>query len=338
MKNATRLLFNAYMARIAQLNGVDSAGQKFAATPAVQQTLENHMRDSSKFLGLINMMGVDNQGGDKLGLLGTDLIGSTADTANGDERQTFDPTSLDAFGYFCSQTNFDTHIRFALLDAWAHLPNFQEKVRDFILHAQAMTRIAIGFNGTSRAATSDKQANPLMQDVNIGWLQKFRSHAASRVMTESTDAQGTVTYGAAGDYKNLDAMVYDAVANLIEPQYAEGTDLVVLCGRGLLDDKYFTVLNQDNPPTEQVASDVVMSTRRLGQLPAMRVPYFPADTLMVTPLNNLSIYWQKETRRRHVMENPKRDRIENYESTNEAYVVEDYQAGCVIENITRVDA
>ncbi|WP_421722544.1 phage major capsid protein, P2 family [Alloalcanivorax xenomutans] len=337
MQNATRSLFNAYLARIAQLNGVDSAGQKFAATPAVQQKLEDRLLEQSDFLSSINVIGVDNQGGEKLGLLGTELIGSTADTASGTERQTFDPTSLDAVGYFCSQTNFDTHIRYALLDAWRHLPNFQEKVRDFILKAQALTRIAIGFNGMSRAATSDRGANPLMQDVNIGWLQKYRDHAANRVMTESTAAQGTVTYGASGDYKNLDSLVYDAVSNLIEPQYSESTDLVVLVGRGLLHDKYFNVLNRDTPPTEMVASDKVMSTRRLGELPALRIPYFPANTLMVTPLSNLSIYWQKETRRRHVMDNPKLDRVENYESTNEAYVVEDYAGGCVVENITKAD-
>lgn len=30
---------------------------------------------------------------------------------------------------------------------------------------------------------------------------------------------------------------------------------------------------------------------------------------------------------------PKRDRIENYESINEDYVIEDYAAGCLVENI-----
>nr|WP_243864498.1 P2 family phage major capsid protein [Burkholderia pseudomallei] len=33
------------------------------------------------------------------------------------------------------------------------------------------------------------------------------------------------------------------------------------------------------------------------------------------------------------MDNPKRDRIENYESSNDAYVVEDFGCGCVAENI-----
>ncbi|ENE5305602.1 P2 family phage major capsid protein [Escherichia coli] len=39
------------------------------------------------------------------------------------------------------------------------------------------------------------------------------------------------------------------------------------------------------------------------------------------------------TRRRSVIDNPKRDRIENFESVNEAYVVEDYRCAALVENI-----
>lgn len=37
---------------------------------------------------------------------------------------------------------------------------------------QALDRIMIGFNGVKRAKTSDRDANPMLQDVNKGWLQK----------------------------------------------------------------------------------------------------------------------------------------------------------------------
>ena len=53
----------------------------------------------------------------------------------------------------------------------------------------------------------------------------------------------------------------------------------------------------------------------------------------ITRLDNLSIYWQEGTRRRTIVDNAKRDRIENYESSNEAYVVEDHGAMAVVENI-----
>lgn len=54
---------------------------------------------------------------------------------------------------------------------------------------------------------------------------------------------------------------------------------------------------------------------------------------MVTSLENLSIYFMDESHRRHMEENAKRDRVENYESMNIDYVVEDYAFGCLIENI-----
>ncbi|STU54507.1 phage major capsid protein [Klebsiella pneumoniae subsp. pneumoniae] len=53
--------------------------------------------------------------------------------------------------------------------------------------------------------------------------------------------------------------------------------------------------------------------------------------MLITRLDNLSIYWQEDTRRRSVIDNPKRDRIENFESVNEAYVVEDYRCVALVE-------
>ncbi|CAJ5223331.1 Phage major capsid protein [Burkholderia pseudomallei] len=76
-----------------------------------------------------------------------------------------------------------------------------------------------------------------------------------------------------------------------------------------------------------------MSQKRIGNLPAVRVPFFPKRALMVTKLSNLSIYYQEGARRRTLKEVPERDRIENYESSNDAYVVEDFGCGCVAENI-----
>jgi hypothetical protein len=75
---------------------------------------------------------------------------------------------------------------------------------------------------------------------------------------------------------------------------------------------------------------------RIGGLQGVQVPFIPDGTMMVTTMENLSIYYQNGGRRRHVMDNPKRNRIENYESSNEAYVLEDFGAGAVVENITLV--
>ncbi|MGK8939190.1 phage major capsid protein, P2 family [Stutzerimonas stutzeri] len=332
MRNDTRRLFNAYLAQLCSLHGIDDATTKFTAAPSVVQTLETRIQESSEFLSRINMVGVAEQSGEKIGLGITGPIAGTTDTSTQD-RQTSDVSSLDDRGYTCTQTNFDTHIRYAQLDAWAKFPDFQARLRDAILRRQALDRILIGWNGTSRAATSNPATNPLRQDVNVGWLQKMRTENATRVLAEVVSASGQITIGDTGDYKNLDALVFDLVNEMIEPWYQEDPDLVVICGRKLLADKYFPIVNQTHAPTEQLAADIVISQKRVGNLPAVRVPYFPATGLMVTRLDNLSLYWQEGARRRHVMDNAKRDRVENYESSNDAYVIEDLGCAAMAENI-----
>ncbi|SOZ49250.1 hypothetical protein CBM2615_A120108 [Cupriavidus taiwanensis] len=97
------------------------------------------------------------QEGDKVGLGVSGPVASTTDTSAQD-RQTSDIAALDDRGYRCEQTNSDTHITYRMLDAWAKFPDFQTRIRDAILRRQALDRIMIGFNGLSRAATSNRAA------------------------------------------------------------------------------------------------------------------------------------------------------------------------------------
>lgn len=340
MQNKSRLVFNAYMAAIAQLNGVASASEKFTVDPSVQQKLETRIQESSEFLGKINLIGVSEQQGEKLGLgIGAPIAGTT-NTATTD-RVPSDPTSLDKLGYFCTQTNFDTFITYAKIDMWAKFPDFQTRIRDALIQRMALDRITIGFNGTSRAATSNKTTNPLLQDVNVGWLEKCRINAPARVLSQ-IGTTGKIQIGdsvaAAAGYKNLDALVLDAVNELIEPWYRNDTQLVAIVGRKLMADKYFPLVNKSQPNSEMLAADMIISQKRIGGLPAVQVPFLPDDAIAITRLDNLSIYWQEGARRRTIVDNAKRDRIENYESSNEAYVVEDHGAMCLIENIEVVAA
>ncbi|WP_419246215.1 phage major capsid protein, P2 family [Serratia sp. NFX21] len=340
MRKQTRFKFNAFMSRIAELNGIDTGDldKKFSVEPSVTQTIMTRVQDSSTFLTRINILPVREMKGEKIGMDVTGTIASTTDTAGGDERETADFATLDAEGYFCQQVNYDFHIRYNTLDLWARYQDFQTRLRDAIVKRQALDRIMIGFNGTHRAKTSNRVKFPLLQDIAPGWLQKYRENAPSRVMDKIVGEDGSVLsdkicVGAGGNYANLDALVMDATNNLIAPWYQEDPELVVICGRQLLADKYFPLVNQEQPNTEAMAADLIISQKRIGNLPAVRVPYFPADALLITRMDNLSIYWQEDTHRRHMVENSKRDRIENYESVNEDYVVEDYACGCLVENI-----
>ncbi|HGN0397269.1 TPA: P2 family phage major capsid protein, partial [Proteus mirabilis] len=152
----------------------------------------------------------------------------------------------------------------------------------------------------------------------------------------ATTAQ-PILVGKGQAYQNLDALVQDTVDTAIDPEYQDDTGLVVICGRKLLADKYFPLVNKDQDNSEKLAADTIISQKRIGGLPAVRAPFFPDNAFFITRLDNLSIYFLADSRRRQVLDNPKRDRIENYESVNEDFVVEDFRGVALVENIVFED-
>lgn len=333
MRNETRQAYNTLIKRVGDLNGVANATEKFSVTPSVQQKLENKIQESSEFLSKINIVGVTELEGEKLHLGISGPVASRTNTKLAD-RKTRDLTGLDRTGYKCSKTDFDTHIGYATLDMWAKFPDFQTRVRDVIVQRQALDRMLIGFHGVSIAETTDIIAHPMLEDVNKGWLQHLREDAPERVMSHGQTA-GKVKIGVGGDYLNLDAAVFDAIT-LLDPWFREDSGLVCIVGRELLHDKYFPLVNTKQPATETLAADVIISQKRLGGLPAVTVPYFPPHAFLITRFDNLSIYYQTSARRRQIVDNAKRDQIENYESSNDSYVVERNGMAALVENIELV--
>lgn len=367
MKNTTRLKFAAFVSQIALVNGLaapsdPSTGMtKFNVAPNVEQKLEDRIRNSSEFLQMINMIPVSEQEGSVLGVGVSSTIAGRKDTSGGARR---DPAAVGAatekHRYLCKKTNYDWSRRYAQIDAWAHRPEFETLIRDDILTQQALDRILIGFNGTSAAEDTDRVANPLLQDVNLGWLHKIRTDAPAQVMDDGAltvlntgadnvalkaiyvkagvtlyDAQvANSAVDAAADYSSLDALVLDAKRGIHE-RHRGDTDLVVIVGHDLLDDKYFNIAQKTgDTATEQEATDrILASTKMIGGLQAYRVSGFPANAILITKLSNLSIYWQEESRRRFLKDEPEFDRIANYESVNEAFVVEEYELAVLVENI-----
>jgi len=333
MKNTTRIVFNAYTAHLAEINGAPAGTTAFAVSPTVEQTLTDRIQESADFLKQINMPLVEQQSAEVLGMGTSGPVAGRTDTDKAD-RQPRSVTDLEKHTYLCQQTNFDTYTTYDQLDAWAKFPDFQTRVRDAIITRQGLDRIMIGWNGTSAAKDTDRNANPLLQDVNVGWLEHIRQDAPAQVMQEGVQGSGKIYVDATdGDYKNIDALVYDVVNELIKPWYQDDTELVVICGRKMLSDKYFPIINDAGDNQNKLAAQVLVSQKQIGGLKAVRVPFFPEDALLITKLSNLSIYWQEGARRRHIEEEPKRNRIVNYESSNDAYVVEDYDCAGLVENI-----
>ncbi|SBV94271.1 Capsid proteins [uncultured Alphaproteobacteria bacterium] len=329
MKNATRVLYAAYLKHLAEINGVASPEQKFAVSPTIEQTLEDRIQESAAFLSQVNVVGVDDQSAEVLGLgIGTPAAGRT-DTKTKD-RQPRAIHDMTGRTYTCKQTNFDTFITYNELDIWAKFKDFQTRIRDHIIRQIARDRLTIGFNGTSAAADTDLAANPLLQDVNVGWLQHIREDAPERVLSGLK-----VGTEAGADVRNLDALVQDAVGELLDPWYQDDSEIVAITGRTLLADKYLALTNSaaTDAPTEKAALATLTANKTLGGKLAKSVPFFPAKSILITKASNLSIYYQNGTRRRFVKENPARDRVEDFQSVNEAYVVEDLGACAFLENI-----
>lgn len=333
MRTETRRQFEGYTSQVAKLNNVSGVANTFSVEPTVQQSLEARIQESSAFLQAINMVGVNDLKGEKVGVGISGTIAGRTDTSGNGERNPSDPTSLVSNTYECQKTDFDTSLPYARLDAWAHRPEFQTLIRDTITQRQGLDRIMIGWHGTSIATTTNRVANPMLQDVNKGWLQKYREHAPERVMHEGEVAGKIKVGGTGADFENIDALVLDLVANMIDPWHQEDPNLVVICGRTLVHDKYFPIINKADAATEKVAAELILGTKRIGGLQPVVVPFFPAKSLMVTSLSNLSLYWQIASRRRHIIEQPNKNRVANFESSNDDYVVEDYGLGAIAENI-----
>jgi P2 family phage major capsid protein len=349
----TVIRFERYAANVAQLNGVASTVRTFAVAPSVEQKFEEKLKETIEFLGSINLETVGPQTGQTLGLETTRPIMGTKDTSGGARRDPSDPTdNAETNEYMCVQTNFDWSRRYDKLDAWKHKPEFETLLSMTILKQRGRDLIMCGWHGIARAATSNVVANPLLQDVAEGWLFKIGAKAPAQVFddgaltvnptkaiyiaagVELVNSAGTNTATADADYSSLDALVLDAKRLL--PEWHRGDNgLVVIVGHDLVDEKYFQIAQETGATaTEVEATDrILRSTKQLGGLNAIKVPYFPANQLLITRLDNLSIYNQEGTTRRRLVDEPEYDRIANYESVNLDYVVEDYELVVHVKNI-----
>lgn len=329
-----RQQFTAYRQDVAHHNGVESTKHTFAVAPAPAQRILNAYQQSADFLNLINMMFVDEGSGQKIGLhVGTSIAGTT------DTRKT--PRSPVAAGslslddeYLCTQTNYDLAYYYSLMNAWSHMPDFKKNLQAMVVRAVALDKLCIGFNGLYRALTSDRTANPLLQDVKKGWLQKIREFAPEQNYAGEDDGNGktVLKVGANSEFKTLDGLVEHAIEEMIAEQYHD-TELVAICGRGVLSDKYLPLLNKTQDPTEQLAARTIYANKQLGTIPAMHVPHFPAKTILITHPRNLSIYLQNGTLRRSIVDQPEWDRAVDFQCVNEDFVVEDYTKCALLENI-----
>ncbi len=329
-------MFAEMQAAMAETYGVTLASKTFSVEPSIAQELNDAITAQADFLERINVIGVSEIKGQKVFLGTAGPVTGRTNTKTTD-REAKDASALGDDGYELVSTESDVSLSYAKIDAWAKFPDFHVRYSAAVQKQIALDRIMIGFHGVQAAAQTDITQYPLLQDVNKGWLQIAREKIPQQVLKEGKVA-GKVTMGPDGDYENLDALVHDT-KQMVDERVRDGGDLIAIIGSDLLAaDKAKLYANQAGKPTEKerIESQQVIAT--YGGLPAFSVPHFPANAVMVTSFDNLSIYFQDSSWRKQTVDNPKRSRVEDYNSRNEGYVIEQLEKFALTENVELVAA
>lgn len=314
---------------IAEAYGVETATRQFAVEPTIAQELNDKITERSDFLTRINIVPVSDLKGQKVMIGVSGPVASRTNTKTTD-REAKDIVDLSALGYELFHTESDVGLPFATVDSWSKFPDFADRYSAAVQRQIALDRIMVGWHGTHAAVQTDIKAFPLLEDVNKGWLQLAREQIPAQVLKEGKTA-GKITLGAGGDYANLDALVHD-VKQMIDPVFRDANDLIAIVGSDLLaNDKGKLYAKQGDTPTEKERIEGAQVIATYGGLPSFIVPHFPSTGVVVTSWDNLSIYFQDTSWRRHLLENPKRSRVEDYNGRNEGYVIEQLEKFAAIE-------
>lgn len=330
------LAIAAMISEVAAAQGIskEQVSNGYTIAPTAVQTMYDEIAQNTELLQKINLRPKTEKVGEVIGL-SSGLIGSNTDTTGaGKERKPKPIHNLSGRKYTLEKTNFDAALRYDEIDQWAHLTDFPKHINKKIAESIALSLVTIGMNGTSRADDSDASTNTMLQDVAKGWLQKMREENKARCIGTAGTSVTSVPHGpGATNYKNLDAVVTDAL-NIMDERFADRSDFVVLTSRRTVGDKYLRIVNKSgNTATEIEAGGRLNKERTLGGLPVMYVPNMPQNTLLITPLSNLSIYYQISGERRLIVDNPRKDQLESLQSKNIDFIVEEYGAAVLIENL-----
>lgn len=327
-------MFAELQLAIAESYGVDLATKMFSVDPTIAQELNDAITAKSDFLGRINVIPVTEIKGQKVFIGVSGPVTGRTNTKTKD-REAKDASALDQSTYELSSTESDVGLPYAKIDAWAKFPDFHQRYSAAVQKQIALDRIMVGFHGTHAAVQTDIEKYPMLQDVNKGWLQQAREQIPAQVLKEGKVA-GKVTLGAGGDYANLDALVHDT-KQLVDERLRDAGDLIAIIGTDLLAaDKAKLYSKQGDTPTEKERIEEAQVIATYGGLPSFSVPFFPVNGVVVTSWDNLSIYFQDSSWRKQTVDNPKRSRVEDYNSRNEGYVIEQLEKFAMTENVELV--
>ncbi|CAI1950008.1 phage major capsid protein, P2 family [Serratia marcescens] len=323
MKKETKVLFKKLQEKMATQYGADladvQAGKQFEITGPQGEKLLGTIQAQTPFLQKINMPTVDELQGEKVfaGLQKT----ITGRRKQGRYRQTLDP---DGANYLCVETDSGIVIPWLRLDTWARMGSqMMQLYATYVQQQIALDQCMIAWRGISVADNTDTTANPLLEDVNKGFMQWMRDNKPENIMEEGAKSGEISIYGADADYANLDDLGYDLRQGLGDA-HRERTDLVFMVGADLVA-KEAAIVSKDKGlvPTERAAVKQFDLMGTFGGMPAVILPNFPARGAVITTYSNLSIYTQGASMRRKVKDDDDEKGVIDSYLRREAYVVED---------------
>lgn len=331
MKAETKeLLHNLLFTRVQEQYGLKSphdVSHSFNITGPQEEKLLGAVQSKVSFLTKINLLPVTDMIGEKI-FAGTQQ-GITGRMKDGRFRRRIGENGAK---YQLVETDSGIIIPWQKLDMWArYRDRFLMLYSEFVQRQIALDMLTIGWRGTSIAASTDIDGNPLLQDVNKGWMQWMRDNRPENVMADGAEAGVISIFGDGADYGNLDQLAYDLKQGLGDIHRDRG-DLVFLVGSDLVAKEADIISKMHGlTPTERGATKQHELMGTFGGLPAITPPNFPSRGAVITPLDNLSIYTQTGSLRRKIKDDDDLKGLIDSFYRNEGYVVEDETAFVGIE-------
>lgn len=330
--------FSLFREQQANLHGVSvdfiTKGHMFTVSPKVERKWFNNLYSSDDLLSKIHTGTCKEMICEDIGLISSTGIVSGR-VNNADRKNPRQPRKIggtDGIQYQTATTHFDTFIPYRTLNEWATEPEFQKLVNAFYFEQKRAEIRMIGWNGTSKEAVTNPTVNELGQDVNIGWLQRVRTHKPEHAFKDSIGAT-PIAIGKAGSFKNLDDLVTKAIA-VIPP--AKRKNLVVFASDNMLLDRASALFGSaDN---KDLAGGLVSLARKeIGGIPTYAADFFPESTLFITSFENLAHITQEGSIRQRFEENSAHSCIDRFSETEEFYALGDYDKAVLIEGIKFVE-
>ncbi|MFU9138291.1 phage major capsid protein, P2 family [Erwinia tasmaniensis] len=322
-------LLHKFTTALAKSYGVRDTAKFFAITPPKETILRNALLEASDFLRLINVTDVNQTTGQ---VVSTGKPGIYTGRKKGGRFSR--PLGVEGNEYKLYETDSGSYLDYNTLTNWANSGSedeFFQRIQAFSNESFALDMLRVACNGTSVAETTDPEANPNGEDVNIGWHKIVKDRSPAQIITDA------VTLGGSGaDFVSLDAAVTDLLHACILEQYRNDPRLCVLISGDLIGKDATTMMNMVDRPTEKVAAQLM--NRQIAGLDVYRPPFMPEGRLIITTLENLHIYTQAGTRKRKADWSDDRKQFENSYLRMEGYAVEHDELYAAYDKIDLAEA